>query len=99
MLREYREVPLALEAEGKIDHTQMKALISGIATIALKARIVQATKKVPLCRDPEDNMLLECCLAAGADYLITGDKDLLEIRDLPFDLKIVTSSEYTKKAN
>jgi len=24
-------------------------------------------------------MVLECCLAAGADYLITGDKDLLEI--------------------
>ena len=24
-------------------------------------------------------MLLECCVAANADFLITGDKDLLEI--------------------
>ena len=24
-------------------------------------------------------MVLECCLAAKADFLITGDKDLLEI--------------------
>lgn len=98
MLREYREVPLALEAEGKIDHAQMKALISGIATVASKARIVLAGKKVSLCRDPKDNMLLECCLAAGADYLVTGDNDLLEISNLPFNLKIVTPGESTKKA-
>lgn len=97
LLREYRAVPLALEAEGKIDHAQMKALISGIAAIASKARIVQAIKKVPLCRDPKDNMLLECCLAAGADYLVTGDNDLLEISELPFNLKIITPGGYTKK--
>ena len=32
-------------------------------------------------------MILECCLAAKADYLITGDKDLLEIN--PNSLKFV----------
>jgi len=36
-------------------------------------------KRLSLCRDEEDNMILECCLAANADFLITGDKDLLEI--------------------
>jgi len=36
-------------------------------------------KSLSLCRDEGYNMVLECCLAAGADYLITGDKDLLEI--------------------
>lgn len=35
------------------------------------------TKKVSLCRDPKDNKLLEAALASKADYLITGDKDLL----------------------
>jgi predicted nucleic acid-binding protein len=35
-------------------------------------------------------MLLECCLAAEAEYLVTGDKDLLSLKTLPFPLKIVT---------
>jgi putative PIN family toxin of toxin-antitoxin system len=97
ILREYREVPITLEANGKMDHTQLKALIAGIATVVSKATIVQALKKVSICRDPKDNMLLDCCLAADADFLITGDKDLLEITDIPFDLKIITPSGYTMK--
>ncbi len=42
-------------------------------------------------------MLLECCLAAKADFLITGDKDLLEIRDLPFSLKILTPRDFVEE--
>lgn len=42
-------------------------------------------------------MLLECCVAASADLLITGDKDILDIRDHPLKLKIITSGEFTKK--
>lgn len=32
------------------------------------------------CRDPKDNILLALAFAADADYLITGDKDLLELK-------------------
>lgn len=39
-------------------------------------------------------MLLECSSAARAKILITGDKDLFDIRDLPFNLKILTPKEY-----
>lgn len=34
---------------------------------------------VHLCRDPADDMLLECAEVAEADLLITGDKDLLAL--------------------
>lgn len=46
LLQEYREVPITLEEEGKIDHTQLKALISGIATFVAKAKVIQPVKKV-----------------------------------------------------
>jgi predicted nucleic acid-binding protein len=42
-------------------------------------------------------MILECCLAGGVDFLITGDKDLLDILELPFKLNIVTPSDFMKK--
>lgn len=29
-----------------------------------------------VCRDPDDDAVLDCVSAAGADYLVTGDDDL-----------------------
>ena len=40
---------------------------------------VPASIEVPECRDPFDRPFLELALAAGADALLTGDKDLLEL--------------------
>ncbi len=34
----------------------------------------------PVCRDTKDDHILACSLAAEADYLVTGDADLLELR-------------------
>jgi len=94
ILKEYRDTPLELEAEGKINHVQLKVLISGIAAFVAKAKVINPSAKLSICRDAEDNMLLECCFAAEAKILITGDKDLLDIKDLPFNLKIVTPQKF-----
>ena len=94
---EYRNVPFELLEKDKIDKEQFKALIVGIASFVSKAIVVSPRKKLFICRDPEDNFVLECCLEAEADILISGDKDLLEIKNLPFKLKILTPRMYLKK--
>jgi len=94
LLEEYRSVPIALESKRKITHLQLKALITGIAAFVANARVVLPSKKFSLCRDDKDNMLLECCFAGKADILLSGDKDLLEIDNLPFTLNILTPREY-----
>lgn len=71
-------------------------MIAGIAAVVATARMVYPTKEVRLCRDPKDNMLLECCLEAGANILISGDKDLLEMDEPDFDFKIVTPKEFVE---
>jgi len=46
----------------------------------------------PVCRDPDDDAILATAVAAGADLLVTGDKDLLVLstfRGIP----IVTPAE------
>jgi len=96
ILTEYRNVPIELEAKGKLTHSQFKALIAGIAAVVATARMVYPTKEVRLCRDPKDNMLLECCLEAGANFLISGDKDLLEMDEPGLDFKIVTPKEFVE---
>lgn len=88
LLKEYRDTPLQLEAEGKITIVQMKSLLSGIAAFVSNAKVVIPGKRLSLCRDEKDNMILECCFAARVDYLITGDKDLLEMDKTELKVKI-----------
>jgi putative PIN family toxin of toxin-antitoxin system len=44
-------------------------------------------------RDPKDIPFLACAIAANADYLITGDRDLLDAT-LPFSTRIVTVAQF-----
>jgi len=94
LLKEYREVPLALERDGKLTPPQLKALISGLASFVAKKVVVFPRKKIFLCRDPEDNVLIECCLESKASFLITGDKDLLDMKTLTFELKILSPRKF-----
>jgi len=79
LLAEYRQVPTELEAAAKITREQTTALVSGIAAFVSEANLCYPKQHLLISRDPEDNMVLECCFASRADVLITGDADLLEI--------------------
>jgi putative PIN family toxin of toxin-antitoxin system len=46
--------------------------------VGLATRVCVSTR-VALSRDPKDDHYLSLCKEAGADFLITGDKDLLSI--------------------
>lgn len=42
--------------------------------------LINTKSKVIVCRDPKENFLLELAKDGKADYLLTGDKDLLELK-------------------
>ena len=79
LLAEYRSIPDALRAGRKVNPEQWQALLAGIAAFVAEARLVEPTRPVRVCRDPKDDMVLECCCAAGASFLITGDRDPLDL--------------------
>ena len=54
--------------------------------------LVKVTSELELCRDHKDNFLLNLAADSKADYLVTGDKDLLEIKNLN-KTKILTIKE------
>jgi len=45
-----------------------------------------------ILEDPGDNIVLECAQKAEAEYIVPGDKHLLNLREFR-DIKIVTSRE------
>lgn len=72
-----------------------------IDMLKLGAEIVTSLPKEDLpvhSRDPEDDYLLASALGGNADYLVTGDEDLLELNDNPDlgDLKIITVKEFVE---
>ncbi|HEY0794550.1 MAG TPA: putative toxin-antitoxin system toxin component, PIN family [Acidisarcina sp.] len=51
--------------------------------------------KLKACRDPDDDMFLECAMRAKADILVAGDKDLLVLGRFE-GIRIVTPAEYPR---
>lgn len=64
-------------------------------TFVERAILVEIIEKVQECRDPKDDKILELALNGGAEYIVSGDKDLLVLN--PFrDVKIVTVEEFLR---
>jgi len=50
--------------------------------ISLLSAFFPISTNINLCRDPKDNKFLDIALASSADYLITGDDDLLVLEKI-----------------
>ncbi len=64
-----------------------------ISLIHLIAKFIQIREQLESCRDPKDNFLLDLSVSGDADYLITGENDLLALN--PFrGVHIITYREF-----
>lgn len=64
-----------------------------LETIDEVAEFVNVTSNISECRDPKDNFLLSLAVDGKADYLLTGDKDLLVLKKIGVT-EIKTISEF-----
>lgn len=60
--------------------------------------IVEHQDIVKICRDATDDKFLDCALIANADYLVSGDEDLLTF-GIVGETKIVTPAQFMKIFN
>ena len=63
--------------------------------IAEAARDVVEPSETPVgaCRDKDDDNILACAVEAAAEYLVTGDKDLLHMKTYK-GIRIVMPREF-----
>ena len=54
---------------------------------------VTLSGSIRVCRDPNDDMVLECAVLSGAHVIISGDKDLL-VLDPYSGIRIQTPAEF-----
>ena len=67
---------------------RLKSLILNISTIVKPVEKINVISK-----DPDDNMILECAVAGDVDYIVTGDPDLLILKEFR-GIKIVKAKEF-----
>ena len=64
-----------------------------LSEIYFRAEFIEVTSEVIFCRDSKDDFLLSLAKDSNASHLITGDVDLLEIKNFE-KTKILTITEY-----
>ncbi len=75
-----------------------KEIEAAIDLFDVYAEMHDVKSKIEICRDLKDNFLLALAKDARADYLITGDKDILELK-LFGKTRIITISTFLKSMN
>lgn len=58
-----------------------RRLLHEVDAAALWIDVSQQIAKQTFCRDADDDKFIHAALAAGADWLVTGDKDLLVLSE------------------
>ncbi len=90
LLREFIDVASRPKFSNYFSVSEIEALLSLFFDFA---EFVDVQTSVDVCRDKKDNFLLNLCIDGNADFLVSGDKDLL-ILDSIERTKIVTFAEF-----
>lgn len=64
-----------------------------LETIEEYAEYIEVKAKIEICRDTKDNFLLSLSVDGNADFLLTGDKDLLDLNKFG-ETTIITISDF-----
>jgi uncharacterized protein len=88
ILKEFENVLLKKFSASKEQIRTAAKLISEGAQIVSHASMVSG-----ICRDPDDDQILSCALSAKAHYLVTGDFDLLELKEF-HGIRILTPGAF-----
>jgi putative PIN family toxin of toxin-antitoxin system len=74
-----REFEGILIKKFKLTSTDISEILPIVSEAA--SEILHKLGPIPnICRDPNDDMIIACAIDAAADYIVTGDEDLLILK-------------------
>lgn len=91
IINEYEEIVQEMidRKQGHINRAILAPLISAM-------EIIEPVSHIKICRDPDDDKFLECAKDSHALYIVSGDKDLLVIKEYG-QIQIVTAKDFCEK--
>jgi len=91
-LAELEEVLWRNKFDRYISHEERKRFLT---SLILHSTPIETNETISECRDPKDNKFLELAVCGKADFIISGDEDLLVLN--PFrNIQIITPDSFLK---
>jgi len=92
-LAELEEVLWRNKFDRYISHEERKQFLT---SLILHSTPIETNETISECRDPKDNKFLELAACGKADFIISGDEDLLILN--PFrNIQIITPDSFLKE--
>ena len=93
IIDEYEEIVerMLQKKQGHLNATILTPVLQNLELIETKSI-------VDICRDPDDNKFLGCAKDAKALYVVSGDADLLVLKNYE-DIDIITAKEFCQRYN
>ena len=92
LFNEFLDVARRPKFKKYFDEKSVQLLIQNISE---KLEFIEVASAITICRDLKDNFILALSIDGNADYIVTGDKDLLSLNGFK-GKKIVTINEFIK---
>jgi putative PIN family toxin of toxin-antitoxin system len=92
LFNEFLDVARRPKFKKYFDEKSVQLLIENISE---KLEFIEVASAITICRDLKDNFILALSIDGNADYIVTGDKDLLSLNGFK-GKKIITINEFIK---
>ena len=92
LFNEFLDVARRPKFKKYFDEKSVQLLIENISE---KLEFIEVASTITICRDLKDNFILALSIDGNADYIVTGDKDLLSLNGFK-GKKIITINEFIK---
>jgi len=86
-----KEIPEKLRTKFKLDEEEVNRILLDFSTFTIP---VEVTKQIQaVTDDPDDDKFIECAICCNADYIVSGDRHLLNLKEYA-GIKILKASEF-----
>ena len=92
LFNEFLDVARRPKFKKYFDEKSVQLLIQNISE---KLEFIEVASAITVCRDLKDNFILALSIDGNADYIVTGDKDLLSLNGFK-GKKIISINEFIK---
>ena len=98
IIREVIEVLQRPELRTRLPLLEYTVRVEAILATFAHAEVVQPTEHPSVCRDPDDDKFFWCATAASADYIVSEDKDILDVEEYQ-GIRTITATEFMSLPN
>ncbi len=70
--------------------------MDALSVLMSKIDLIEPVAEVEVCRDPDDDKFISCAIDARAYYIVSGDKDLLDIGEFE-GIEMITAADFCSR--